>query len=239
MHQANRIHAPMRSASSIFFISGKDRSMKTLDNSMPHAGLKKHHPLTRLLHWGTVLAIVIAATAILLRTQIGDKAWRMLLLDMHRQLGLFVMLAVAARLWVRQRHAMANHMQGMPWVARAGAAACHWLLYALLVGLPLLGWAATSAHNVNLNLLGLIPLPALAPVDSELADELSDYHTLGAWFLLGTVTLHAGAALFHHFIRRDAVLWAMLPDRPAPAAAPTPVTIAAPTAVGYGSEVTE
>jgi hypothetical protein len=25
--------------------------------------------------------------------------------------------------------------------------------------------------------------------------------------------MHAGAALFHHFIRRDTVLWAMLPEK--------------------------
>jgi cytochrome b561 len=42
---------------------------------------------------------------------------------------------------------------------------------------------------------------------------LSDYHTLGAWLLLGMLVMHVGAALFHHFIRRDTVLWAMLPEK--------------------------
>jgi cytochrome b561 len=177
-------------------------------------GLKKHHPLTIALHWGTVLCIVLAVSSILFREVIGDKFWRILLLDTHKQCGLLIMLAVAARLYVRQRHGMANHMQGLPHLMQLAAKAAHWMLYAALVALPLLGWAATNAHNVGVRLFGLIPLPGIAEVDSEWADTLSDYHALGAWILLGMVVMHVGAAMFHHFIRRDTVLWAMLPEKP-------------------------
>jgi cytochrome b561 len=48
--------------------------------------------------------------------------------------------------------------------------------------------------------------------DSELAGVLSDYHVLLAWILLIFVGMHAAAALWHHFVRRDAVLAAMLPS---------------------------
>jgi cytochrome b561 len=188
--------------------------MKFLRHPTLQRGPKKHHPLTRALHWGTVFCILIAVSAILLREGIGDKHWRMLLLETHRQLGLIILLGVAARLYVRQRHGMADHMHGLPVLMRMAASATHWCLYALLVGLPLLGWASTNAHNLNLHFLGVIQLPTLAAVDSELADQLSDYHVLGAWILLGVLTMHIGAALFHHFIRRDSVLWAMLPDLP-------------------------
>jgi cytochrome b561 len=173
-----------------------------------------------------VLCLLVAVSTILIREGVGDKHWRMLLMETHRQLGLLVMLGVAARLYVRQRHGMQNHMQGLPLAMRMGAVACHWLLYALLVGLPLLGWASTNAHNLNVHFLGVFQLPTLANVDSELADELSDYHMLGAWVLLGTLCMHIGAALFHHFIRRDAVLWAMLPDRPRASVALSPHTSA-------------
>jgi cytochrome b561 len=36
-------------------------------------------------------------------------------------------------------------------------------------------------------------------------------HKVGAWCLIGLVSLHACAALFHHFIRRDDVLETMAP----------------------------
>ena len=61
-------------------------------------------------------------------------------------------------------------------------------------------------------------LPALARVDSELADILTDYHLLGSWILLGVLALHICSALIHHYIFKDEVLSAMLPGK---AKAPT------------------
>jgi len=171
----------------------------------------KHHPLTITLHWGTVICIVIAVAAVLLREIIEDKYWRQVLLESHRQMGLIIFFGVAVRLGVRLRFGMAKHMSGMPRLVRLAAVGAHWTLYALLVGLPLLGWAATNAHNLPVDFLGLIKLPSLVNDDGELADQLSDFHILGAWALLGLVVLHATAAFYHHYIRRDRVLWAMLP----------------------------
>jgi cytochrome b561 len=187
--------------------------MKFVSHVSHHRGLKKHHPMTIALHWGTVICVVIAVCAVLTREVIGDKFWRMLLMNTHSQLGLIILIGVVARLYVRQQHGMANHMGSMPWALRFVAQAVHWVLYAALIVLPLLGWASTNAHNLSLSFLGLVQLPTLMEADSEMADLLSDYHALGAWALLGVIAMHAGAAIFHHFIRRDTVLWAMLPEK--------------------------
>lgn len=200
-------------------------------NPLPNSPLRpepgKHHPLTITLHWGTVVCIVVAVAAVLFREVIEDKFWRHLLIDAHRQLGLLVLFSVAVRLGIRLRYGMADHMGGLPRLMRWAATGAHWGLYALLVGLPLLGWASTNAHNLQVHFIGLIYFPALVGVDSELADQLSDNHLLAAWALLGLVTLHTAAAFYHHYIRRDRVLWAMLPGPaeavPAPAEPAKPV----------------
>jgi cytochrome b561 len=210
---------------------GAEAGANTSAHSGPaRAEPKKHHPLTIALHWGTVLCIVVAVTTVLLCEIVGDKFWRQVLQETHRQLGLAVLLVVGLRIGVRMRHRMADHMVGAPRHVRLAAMGCHWGLYGLLIGLPLLGWAATNAHNLQVRFLGLIPLPAMSVVDSELADQLSDMHLLGSWILLGLVSLHVAAALYHHFVGRDRVLWAMLPGRSdaflpptaAPARAPKP-----------------
>jgi cytochrome b561 len=92
----------------------------------------------------------------------------------------------------------------------------HLALYAFLIALPLLGWAATSAKGVTLRLFALAPLPGLVAPDPDLADALVDYHMWGAWALLALVAAHAFAALWHHFVRRDGVLAAMLPNSRSP-----------------------
>ena len=53
---------------------------------------------------------------------------------------------------------------------------------------------------------------ALAPQAYAAAMKLlGEAHETAAWALIGMVALHAAAALWHHFVRRDNVLRAMLP----------------------------
>lgn len=49
--------------------------------------------------------------------------------------------------------------------------------------------------------------------DKVLAKQAMAAHELVAYLILALVVLHAAAALFHHFVRRDDVLNAMLPSR--------------------------
>jgi cytochrome b561 len=60
--------------------------------------------------------------------------------------------------------------------------------------------------------MGVIPLPALVEADSDLADNLTDAHVMLAWSMLALIVMHIAAALWHHYVRRDGVLIAMLPE---------------------------
>ena len=68
-----------------------------------------------------------------------------------------------------------------------------------------------SISIFSLYLLGELP-PVVGP-DKLLAKKAMAAHELVACLLVALVALHAGAALFHHFVRRDNVLKAMLPGR--------------------------
>ena len=173
----------------------------------------RHPRLTIALHWGTVLAIVIAVAAMFLRDASEEKSTRLFLLEAHRQLGLLVLIGVLLRMLRRLRPGLTDHAADMPLWVRGAAHLAHLFLYVLLIALPLVGWALTSAHGIKLSLLGVIPLPGLVAADSDLADNLSDYHVWLAWGLLALVGAHVAAALWHHFVRRDSVLRAMWPSR--------------------------
>jgi cytochrome b561 len=125
---------------------------------------------------------------------------------------MLVLITAALRLAARLRIGLADHAPGMATVLRRAAEAAHGLLFGLLIALPLVGWALSSAHGITVALLGTVPLPKLVTPDSELADTLSDYHVWLAWGLLVLVGMHVAAAAWHHFVRRDAVLKAMLPS---------------------------
>jgi cytochrome b561 len=173
----------------------------------------KHPALIVALHWGTVIAILVSVGAMFLRDAIENTAGRQILLQVHRQLGLAVLIVVGLRVLVRLTKSLTDHSGELSTMMRLAAQGAHVLLYVLLVALPAVGWVLTSAHGISLNLFGVVHLPQLVAADSELADTLSDYHVWLSWVLLALVVMHVGAALWHHFVRRDAVLGAMLPGR--------------------------
>ena len=182
-------------------------------SAVPDRAGPRHPALTIAIHWMTVVAIVVAVAVMFARDAVEDRALRQVLLETHRQLGLLVLIGVGVRIAFRLHKGLADHAPDMASLLRWAAKAAHLLMYGTLVALPLLGWAVTNAHGVALTFLGRVPLPKLLSADSELADTLTDYHVWAAWGLLALVVAHVGAAVWHHFVRRDGVLRAMLPRR--------------------------
>ena len=86
----------------------------------------------------------------------------------------------------------------------------HWLLYALLFVLPILGWINASWRGMPIVMFGL-ELPKLVATRAPGWGWTGDVHGLLAnYVLLTLVGLHVAAALYHYFIRRDGVLQRML-----------------------------
>jgi cytochrome b561 len=96
---------------------------------------------------------------------------------------------------------------------RLGAHASHILLYALMIVLPVTGWVISSASNVPFKIFWTIPLPAITPPDKATADLFASVHGWLVTLLALVLAAHIGAALRHHYVKRDAVLSRMLPWR--------------------------
>jgi cytochrome b561 len=99
----------------------------------------------------------------------------------------------------------------------------HWALYALLIVMPLSGYMNTY-DPTN---FGVFVIPAFKTTQfhawvistfgvtpKEVEDSMEAIHRfLGKWVGWPLVCIHAGAALFHHYVRKDSVLARMLPQR--------------------------
>lgn len=173
------------------------------------ASVARKSGLTLAAHWLSALAVILAFGLIWIREALDEDALGKLLLAWHRQLGLLVLLLLAVRLIARWRQSQQG--QTLPPLLHCASQATQWLFYLLLLAMPLLGWAMTSAQGHPLQLFNLAPLPPLLSVDPDLADSLQEWHELGATCLLGLIALHVLAALWHHWLRRDGVLASMLP----------------------------
>jgi len=82
-----------------------------------------------------------------------------------------------------------------------------------MIALPVTGWVVNSASNVPFRIFWLIPLPAIVAPDEPTADFAALVHGGLAALLALALVAHIGAALRHHFVKRNTVLIRMLPGR--------------------------
>lgn len=170
----------------------------------------RFHPRARLLHWlmaPLVLAMLFIGIGMLSTT---SSAYA-LLLAIHKPLGATILALVLVRIVVRLRHRAPPLPADLPRVQRSAATASHWLLYALMLLMPLSGWAMLSAAGYPVVLFTGIQLRPIAPHDAALFAWLRGAHHWLALLLFATFLLHLAAALFHGLIRRDGVLASMAP----------------------------
>jgi cytochrome b561 len=131
-------------------------------------------------------------------------------LDLHRTIGFLVLGLTLLRLVWRFRVGPLSRRADLPPAIWLASRITHFAIYALLIAMPLLGWAQSSARARHFNLFG-VPIPALVAHDRDMADVWGWWHQQVGWALFALILLHATAALFHHYVRRDELVRAMLP----------------------------
>ncbi|WP_022982306.1 cytochrome b [Ideonella sp. B508-1] len=187
--------------------------------AMSLASSNAHYdPLSRVFHWLTAIAVVVAFTlgpehlGSLIRSGVDpatrwDIVW-------HESLGLLVFVLTLLRLvWVAVRPA-APRFDMSPWQHRAArlVQAALWLLMLLL---PITAVLALGSKGHPLTLLGGVRLDPSAIVNGSLATEVrwGKLHGLLGDAILWLAGAHAAAAIFHHVVLKDGVLKSMLPPR--------------------------
>ena len=183
---------------------------------------------SQLLHWTiAVLILSIGAVGLVMGELPRSPKW-FWVYTLHKSLGLTVLALVLVRIAWRLYAGAPPPVEGTPrWQARL-ASLTHGAIYVLILAMPLSGWLYDSASGLRpFRWFGLAEVPKLSPPHEALADAMHETHELLFWVLIALVIGHAGAALYHHFVRRDATLARMLPRRwragsVVPTAAPSP-----------------
>ena len=163
----------------------------------------------RVLHW-LMAAMILAMLFIgvgMVATVSERHAW---LLRTHKPLGIAILLLAVVRLAVRLRHPPPLLPADLPAVQKLAAHASHWLLYALMIAMPLVGWAMLSAGGYPVMLGDSLRLPSIFPASATAFAILRHLHTWLAMLLFLTFLAHLAAALYHGLIRRDGVLASMI-----------------------------
>jgi cytochrome b561 len=172
--------------------------------------LRSYGAVAKWLHW-VVFALVAAQFVVAIAMpDIGRGTVPGTLINLHMSLGFSILAVIAVRWLWRIGHPVPLASPDAPAWEQTIARVTHALLYALLVVNPFLGWANASARDWDITMFGAT-LPHLVAAQSRIGRLSGDVHAYLSWTLLALIGLHAAAALYHHFIRRDQVLQRMLP----------------------------
>jgi len=194
--------------------------MKSVQRIREVRQIQRFNPLQRTLHW--LMAICILAMLFIGVGMVSTVASDYLtLVNIHKPLGIAILVLALIRLVVRLRYGAPPLPLDLPEPMKLAAYLSHYALYALMIAMPLIGWAMLSAAEYPVVLWPGVWLPRILPLNPSLHTLLWNAHFYLAFLFFVLILMHLAAALFHGLIRRDGVFDSMAPtlthDEVAPA----------------------
>ena len=193
----------------------------------PRYGLPTYTPTARALHWLIAFLVFIQLPLGVYMSYRGNEmetvnekgetvkgvfdALTGALYSSHKLIGLTIFLLIVLRLLYRLSHGAPRSDPSVPPALTGASHFVHWMLYVLLIAVPIAGYFAIS-YGRYLEVFG-VPLPAITEKNEDMSKEIFEWHETGAFLILAFVTLHVLAAIYHRFVRKDRVVERMLPRK--------------------------
>ena len=181
--------------------------------------------VAKWLHWLTALSILIAYVLVLYLEYVlhGEGPMRSPIVRLHKAIGASVVLFFVLRLWWRAINPHPKMPESMPKWQVMASKATHFALYTLMLAMPLSGYLG----NRNGLSLYFFDVPGFANTvfggwvlnlfgvnfeQWEVPFDYFHYNIAGPFLFWMIIAVHAGAAIYHHYVEKDDVLTRMLPS---------------------------
>jgi cytochrome b561 len=169
------------------------------------------------LHWLIALLIIGNLCSGIWFGEFMDRhdPLRFTVIQIHKSFGLTILMLSLIRLGWRLINPVPALPPAMGRLMRFLARGTHFLFYFLIIAIPLSGWLIVSSSPTGVPTLYffLFHWPNLPFFNGMLRADKVNYtetfataHIIMAYLTIALLFLHVGAALYHHFIRRDNVL---------------------------------
>jgi cytochrome b561 len=176
---------------------------------------KSYGGIPQALHWLTVICVIAGWLLGQFMDAFPKGPPRVSALWTHMLLGELVIAFLIARLaWrIVDPPPPLEPTRFGRWLVVASTLG-HFVLYALLVAVPLVGIVVQLKDGRALPIFGLGDVLSPWPRDHETAESTLQVHEVLANALLILAGIHAAAALIHHYVLGDRTLARMLPGAP-------------------------
>jgi len=162
--------------------------------------------VAKSFHWLLFLMLTFSIIAGNFLAAMPKGAEKLQAAGMHKSFGAVLLMLIMLRLVWK----LINETPRLPDETTAGesfvAKAMHWGLYVLMFAQPLAGIMMSQAAGIPVSFFGLFEFPVFLNKDPELAKTFLAIHGTVWIVLVIAVFGHVGAALHHHFIKKDNVL---------------------------------
>ncbi len=181
--------------------------------------------IAKWLHWLIALLFLMSYCTVYFRHWFTEEKtpenW--IALQLHLSVGITIAVLVLLRIIWRLTNRLPDSEHGSVWAHRA-AHTGHYLLYAVMILMPLTGYIGTGVNTEYFLLFDIPKFESTALFNVVVTEGLGmsfeafekpvDYfhkEIMGEYVLLFLIFGHIAAALFHHFILKDRTLKKMMP----------------------------
>jgi len=168
--------------------------------------------VTRVIHWSMML-LIIGQLALGLRIADMEPGLANLwLYGLHKTIGFTVLALVLVRIaWhlISPPPAPLGPRNAAFWAARAA----HWAIYAVVIAIPLTGWAGSSATGLDVMIADRWTVPALVEASEDGEAWWFRLHDILTKLLVALITIHMLGA-FKREMQGDGTLTRMIKGRP-------------------------
>jgi len=176
-----------------------------------NVAILRYSATAQALHWLTALLMFAVLPLGWVMTSLAQQnPNRDALFTLHKSIGVTILLVTIVRIAWRAANPPPALPASLPrWEAML-AKLSHWLLYTILLVMPVSGYILSSAGGHPVSFFRLFELPAL-PHNKGLANLGEEVHLLVQWAVYALIALHLVATAWHVVLRRDGVLERILP----------------------------
>lgn len=183
-----------------------------------------------VLHWIVALGFLGAYVSVYYRHWFSEGEFsrtelnsNTIALYLHLSFGMTVAAFVVLRIIWKFINKKPDDVPGGSKLEHVAAHGMHWILYAVMVIMPITGYMGTKLDTdffflfdipkFNDTLLYSLIVEQWLQTDWESFEFVMDaiHKNGGAFVVWGLIAIHAGAALYHHVVRKDIVLKRMAP----------------------------
>lgn len=196
-------HAELHICTQRFFARGKFSQMK------PILTLERYDFVAQMLHW--VMAGLLLYLLFLSHFETVPDTIMEGKIKLHSSLGFLVLVLGLFRFyWRKTRANLLPQFDGPRWQVIA-ANVTHRTFYVLFLVAPAAGFVLAGLVAYPVRLFGFLEMSGWLADNEGAAELMNSVHGFAADLILYFLILHVAAAHYHHFVKRDGLIWRMIP----------------------------